>query len=769
MAVLNKIALLFLIFVMADFLSFHGTSADTSASQNLRSFRKKVGSKNRIKEDQALLNTPFSKLSASLRVAPVCLTILGSLNLIATKTDINLMENTGSLAVDFEHLAYPDSLRASLAQLGDAAYWAFFEANDAMHDIELRSERVPGYLGTALKLLFTGLDIEIKSQFPIKMAQIKEVALQCRDRSQGVADRYKKVLLIAQDLNKASLRKQGYTKDELADAELQAKIEEEKAEQTRIRLERTQERVEEWKELFQNRSEAFQKAKDNMEPNEWVAFGMGMLQSLPSMLGTIGGELLEKELKNGTGLAKQIGASITKSLSDGLTGGFKKMQQKLKSFTEQGTSVQANPEPEKKVSEKKKVSFATRTVVGEIKKMQLEIFTGLDKFFFKNGTLDVKKLNPSSKGLSSKEIKGRLVASDRAIKKQISKGADKQLADKAITLIRKVVKLVKDLESALTNKKAKPGTLGKSDHNKFLQYKTSLNSIINSDIPLITGEPAFKKVGPDDPKVDSNNYRQELKNAHLQLKIAEEQLNSAEKKKNELEEKEQELMATIQEAMVNLKKFNLTADNLAEQLSVLTKGIQAVAHLEKEWSTLVVYFQDFATRVDALLSTPLEAFVKQAEANYEDGLYKIAAAKVSKKTLFDLAYSTSVDAYKINKEAAAYYELSDKHFMPAVATLKEILALDPENDKQKILRKQKEINRQGDEMVYEIDQALKKKAEEFREKIESRKVELKLIFDTEVIKKLPEKIQQENKEIEKEAEETFEESKQTIIDCDEYC
>lgn len=399
---------------------------------------------------------------------------------------------------------------------------------------------------------------------------------------------------------------------------------------------------------------------------------------------------------------------------------------------------------------------------------------GIGNFFFKNGTLDSKKINPG-KGLSAKRITGLLVASDRALKSKISKGANKELADKGISLIKKLVKLVKDIERESLNNKVKPGTRGKVQNKEFNEYTTTLGSIINSDIPLITGEPAFKKVGPNDPKADSENYREELKNAHLQLNVAQDLLDKAEERRNNLEEQESQLSAEIQEAMANLQKFKITEDNLSEQLSVLTKGIQAVAHLEKEWSKLTVYFQDFATRVDVLLGTPLNNFVKEAEANYEDKLYKNVMAKVSKKALFDLAYTTSVDAFKINKEAAAYYELSDKHFMPAVATLSELLALDPKKNKNIITQKQREINQQSTAMVYEINSALQKKAEDFRISIANRKAELKLLFDTEVIKRLPENIQEEAKEIAIEAEKTFEESKQTLDPslfegaCEEYC
>merc|ERR1712066_675009 len=191
-------------------------------------------------------------------------------------------------------------------------------------------------------------------------------------------------------------------------------------------------------------------------------------------------------------------------------------------------------------------------------------------------------------------------------------------------------------------------------------------------------------------------------------------------------------------------------------------GIQSVALLEKEWSKLVEYFTDFATRVDVLLGTPLNDFVKKANAQYDNELHKDLDAQFSKKLLFDLAYTTSVDAFKINKEAGAYHELSQEHFMPAVAILSELLSLDPENDENKIRQKHQEITQKQDAMERAIETGLRKKAEDFRTKIKARKTELKNLFNKEVYSRLPEELKEESKKLEEEAKEDIKRSKKSF-------
>jgi hypothetical protein len=197
----------------------------------VNNFEKSASYGNSIKEDNAIMKPPFSQLKASMKAAPLCLSILGNLNLISTIRDINLVKDTGSAVPNYEHLPAPDSLRSSLSTLSNAAFWAFNTAHDAMHEINLQTEKVPGYLNDALYVLFTGTTLEVESSFPTLMSFIKDVADRCVDRSKDVEEKYKKVMLIAQDLNDAALRKQGYVAEADRENDRQLKISELEKEQ----------------------------------------------------------------------------------------------------------------------------------------------------------------------------------------------------------------------------------------------------------------------------------------------------------------------------------------------------------------------------------------------------------------------------------------------------------------------------------------------------------------------------------------------------------
>merc|ERR1712001_475434 len=86
--------------------------------------------------------------------------------------------------------------------------------------------------------------------------------------------------------------------------------------------------------------------------------------------------------------------------------------------------------------------------------------------------------------------------------------------------------------------------------------------------------------------------------------------------------------------------------------------------------------------------------------------YGPAASQMTKKLMYDLAYKTAINADSINKESAAYLNISEELFMPAVQRLGTLIALDPEEDKAKIRFEKNQLDRQSQAMVDKIDDIL---------------------------------------------------------------
>jgi len=712
-------------------------------------FNKKVTAGNNLKTDTALMTSPFAKLQSSMRFAPVCLSILGKMNLISTEKDVNLIEigKTNGKVPDFEHLDAPESLRASLAQLGNAAYWAFNGAHTSMNEISLRTEKVPGHLKDALKVLFTGSDGEIQTYFPVYMKRIKEVADTCVKKAESVSKSYEDVLLIAQDLSVASIRAQGLTDKEKDEVDRQKALAQIEADHNKKRKGELNARLEDAKKKMDERNEAFKKAQDSLLPNEWEKFGMELFKSLPGMFTDIGAQLALPAKK------RNWGEFAVNALSKGLSNGFQSYDEELKKFFEDKPEEEKDqkgkgrePRVEPGNLENLETTFATRDVVTEIQKLDSTVDT-VKNFFNSDGTLDTEALSKKAD-----EVLSQLDASKDKINTKIENGARKKFSNKAIGFMENLKKIVEDLKKVANSPDAN-GKKGESEYIKFLDLKKKIKAMIKSDVAILEKELPFLKKSPKSPKDDDLSDREALSDATYALQLAERKLKDAEREMDLLAAEEKQLSKTILDTMKNLQNYKIESKQLYQQLQILSEGIKAVAALQKEWDNLVRYFQDFALRVDVLLGTPLNTFVDLAKANYENELYKDVANRVSKEQLYQLAYSTSISAHNIHHEAAAYVELSDKHFMPVVSELTELIALDRDNDKAEIKRRDAKIQKQADTMWIAINNILVERERKFDNAVEARIKELRHLFTYEIVEKLPQELKEEVPQINMEAKE----------------
>jgi len=712
-------------------------------------FNKKVTAGNNLQTDNALMTSPFAKLQSSMRFAPVCLSILGKMNLISTEKDVNLIEigKINGKVPDFEHLDAPESLRASLAQLGNAAYWAFNGAHTSMNEISLRTEKVPGHLKDALKVLFTGSDGEIESLFPVYMKRIKNVADTCVKKAESVSKSYEDVLLIAQNLSVASIRAQGLTDKEKDEVDRQKALAQIEADHNKKRKGELDARLADAKKKMDERNEAFKKAQDSLLPNEWEKFGMELFKSLPGMLTDIGAQLALPEKK------RNWGELAVNALSKGLSNGFQSYDEELKKFFEdkpkeekeqKGKSREPRVEPGN--LNNLKTTFATRDVVTEIQKLD-STSDSVKNFFNSDGTLDTEALSKKAD-----EVLSQLDASKDKINTKIENGARKKFSNKAIGFMENLKKIVEDLKKVANSPDAN-GKKGEREYIKFLDLKKKIKAMIKSDVAILEKELPFLKKSPKSPKDEDLSDREALSDATYALQLAERKLKDAERDMDLLAAEEKELSKTILNTMKNLQNYKIESKQLYQQLQILSEGIKAVAALQKEWDNLVRYFQDFALRVDVLLGTPLNTFLDLAKANYENEFYKDVANRVSKEQLYQLAYSTSISAHNIHHEAAAYVELSDKHFMPVVSELTQLTALDRDDDKAEIKRRDAKIQKQADSMWIAINNILVERERKFDNAVEARIKELRHQFTYEIVEKLPQELKKEVPLINMEAKE----------------
>jgi len=233
---------------------------------------------------------------------------------------------------------------------------------------------------------------------------------------------------------------------------------------------------------------------------------------------------------------------------------------------------------------------------------------------------------------------------------------------------------------------------------------------------------------------EGGSSKEALSDASYALELAERKLKDAKNRMDVLVAEKNQLNGTQKLTSAKLAKGKLT-----EQLQLLYLDITGLKALASTLDNFIRYFQEFAQRIDVLLETPLNTFVDLTEHFYENELYKdVANRPVSREMLYKLLISISVSAHNIYDEAAAYVELSREHFMPVVSELTELIALDRDDDKSEIKRREARIKTQADTMWIEINNILLDRERKFDNAVEARIKELRNLFTDEIVAKLPE-------------------------------
>ena len=114
----------------------------------------------------------------NLRAAPMSISILGELTLIAGRRDFSLITKENQ---KFEHLKNPESFSASVIQVSNTGYKAFQNAHVAINDIARKSKLMPGFMREIQTLLLSGYAVHGK------LDAIKEMANHCEEISSKVA------------------------------------------------------------------------------------------------------------------------------------------------------------------------------------------------------------------------------------------------------------------------------------------------------------------------------------------------------------------------------------------------------------------------------------------------------------------------------------------------------------------------------------------------------------------------------------------------------
>ncbi|CAM4765659.1 unnamed protein product [Rotaria magnacalcarata] len=127
-----------------------------------------------LRDDQLTHQTDIDKEWENLMVSgPIAVGYMGNLMVLASKQDFPFRTPAGYV---YRFIRYPNSFRATLAQVSSEMYDALMGAHTAMDSIQLAIKQVPTHVKTAMKLISSASDSMLKTMLPRTLDSIARLA-----------------------------------------------------------------------------------------------------------------------------------------------------------------------------------------------------------------------------------------------------------------------------------------------------------------------------------------------------------------------------------------------------------------------------------------------------------------------------------------------------------------------------------------------------------------------------------------------------------------
>ncbi|KAJ3365378.1 hypothetical protein GGF31_008563 [Allomyces arbusculus] len=601
--------------------------------------------------DNALVLAVDTPWEDYLSPAPMCISILGQLQLVATKSDFNI-KNSAPLG-GFKHVKYPDSFRACLVQVTNSGWRAFNMAHTNMNQIKLLSNGMPDQIESMYKILVLGSTTEIEEILPEVLDSVSRDAEKCEVLAKAVDREFMEVMDLASELLEVCTNQMGLSQQELEQvrATLAAK---ESLSKSIAKAERDQaDRVKELKDASKDAEETFSKTLANM-PSGWDCLAMNLVESLGKTVTNVADRMLNMGLPANINFhAAGGGNNAGSNGSVGFNGGGQIGGKHDK------PSVPAAIDKALDVSEE---------LLSMIKCLcSLDPKTGLVE-----GAKDDKQGLDANKPDNAKLVIGLLGNSIEKLSAMVSESGT---AKDQLDIAKKAAALAKHVDEVARS---------------------------------------FNK---------SDDVVQKIKSDAEHLYLRQQNRAAAEASQKRYDEQVKE-MRRIQmhqaEVLAEMAKINVQEINFSDIITVLKKGIKALADLRTQWQSLCRFFSNLTAIVETCnsnIKNLTKTTSKYAQIRMSDGS---SLSALGRDLIYDLCVKSDAVSRVVRMIAETYVDISTQHLMTPLVKLGDIAALDAATDAPEISRLQRELITNMAESQKSIVEKITAKKNQFKIEIKDR-------------------------------------------------
>ena len=561
-----------------------------------------------------------------------------------------------------------------------------------MDAIRLYSAQVPNQVKKIVRTLVQGSDEDVRDFLPIELGKIERNSAECLRLAQSVEAKFEHVMDLTGELLEVSSAAQGHYQNSQEEIQMKRKIALDKEKAAREKIKLAKEQQEKLEKGVREAKRSFEKAVDSM-PSGWDILGMEVVETIVHGIFDGPGNCApggDRGRETGPEQSPTEDQSVPK---DGGAG------EQLKLYTTQLSEDLTS------ATEKGKGGTGSKKEETLDKKLQLM------KVFMESLQEDLAGKDADSIDPEVQELLKQGLEISREGEKMAS-----QLSftpDKLTGIARRAANLKDKVMKFCTKRRA----------------KTDAN-------PYTTKPPRqAKSMASSASSARTSAAKSAVEGA--QLKMAE--------TRSLLERQEDRYDHTCQQVKESNEELSKVLESLAElspekladfdQIrNTLREGIKALASVREQWQKLVEFFQYVTNIIKVCQNESLKSFVEYAKVGQKRALENgYAGVDFMRDLIYEQVSQANTTSYVVWSISDTYVEISRNHLMSRLASLGQLIALDPEKDGHTIKLKKRELMEGSQDAQRAIQAKVWEAKDHFHEKVTKR---IKQI-ETELLKVLP--------------------------------
>ena len=554
-----------------------------------------------------------------------------------------------------------------------------------MDAIRLYSAQVPDRVKKVVRTLVQGSDEDVRDFLPIELGKIERNSAECLRLAQSVEAKFEHVMDLTGELLEVSSEARGYYEKAQEETQLKRNNALTKEKEARERIELAKKQQERLENEVRQAKRSWEKAVDSM-PSGWDVLGMEVVETIVH------------------------GIFDTPPEAD----------------RERETDAEQSP------TEDQPVSVAGR--VGE----QLKIFTT---------RLSEDLTSASEKGKGDTDSKENEPLDKKLLKMKVAMEslqeglAGKDTDSEVQELLKQGLEISWEGENMASQLSFTPGKLMgiakraaklKDNVMKFCakrRAKTEAN-------PYTTKPPRqAKSMASSASSARPSAAKSAIEGARVKMaetkSLLERQEDRYDKTCDQLKESNEELSKVL-ESLAEFSQEKLA--DFDQIRNTLMQGIKALASVRKQWQKLVEFFQYVTNIIKVCQNESLSSFVEYAKVGQKRALENgYAGVDFMRDLIYEQVSQANTTSYVVWSISDTYVEISRNHLMSRLASLGELIALDPQKERHTIELKKRELMESSQEAQEAIEAKVWEAKNHFHEKVTKR---IKQI-ETELLKVLP--------------------------------